>query len=152
MCSCIFLFDIYGKVWDLYNLCLFIQLTDATGNLGLSDLDDPLVKLTSYVSVLTSKRADDDLVWSGFYIDDSGLGEMTTAALPVFSFNNTGLVKGELVGVVGHDIPLSQLQDRGVSYQGVLGTVTRRISSCNVRSLGTCPMQVRHQCIFSCIF
>lgn len=126
-------------------LYLFLLLTNATGNLDLLDMDDPLVKLTSYVSVLTSKRNNNDLVWSGFYIDDSGLGEMTTAALPVFTFNTTGSMKGELVGVVGHDIPLSQFQSRGVSYAEVLGTVTNRISTCNMKPLGTCPLQVRHR-------
>jgi len=43
------------------------------------------------------------VTWSELYIDFSGLGEMTTVALPCYKAN------GDLIGVAGIDVPVGEL-------------------------------------------
>ncbi|GMH32949.1 hypothetical protein BSKO_00783 [Bryopsis sp. KO-2023] len=104
--------------------------------------DDILHKLQLYISFLASRRKGDSIVWSSFYEDDSGLGRMTTATQSIFSFDRSAGLRGQLVGVVGHDVLVSQLGDSGFSYLSVLGTVTGRLGTCTVQNMTTCEMQV----------
>lgn len=106
------------------------------------DADDPLHKLNGFLSFMASLKKSDDIIWSNFYEDDGGLGTMTTATKPVFLYDESQPYRGKVIGVVGHDILVSQLPESGYSYQKVLGKVTNRISVCSSENPQNCSTQV----------
>jgi len=70
--------------------------------------------------------------WSNVYLDDGGLGEMITAAVTVWSGQG-------LVGVVGTDVTLAQLEELG-SPEGV--TLEQIVSEAVSSSLACSPIDI----------
>ncbi|TNN82370.1 Voltage-dependent calcium channel subunit alpha-2/delta-3 [Liparis tanakae] len=83
----------------------------------ISTLADVQENVMEYLHVLSRPKVIDrehDTVWTEAYIDstlDDGQGTvlMTTVAMPVFSTKNETRNSGILLGVVGTDIPVSEL-------------------------------------------
>ena len=68
---------------------------------------------------------------------------MTTATHPIFRIADSKRMKGRLVGVVGHDVLVSQLEEFGATFQEVLGKVIQRLSLCQAKDVDVCQLQVR---------
>uniref|UniRef100_A0A8C2X8R2 Calcium voltage-gated channel auxiliary subunit alpha2delta 3 n=1 Tax=Cyclopterus lumpus TaxID=8103 RepID=A0A8C2X8R2_CYCLU len=83
----------------------------------ISTLADVQENVMEYLHVLSRPKVIDrehDTVWTEAYIDstlDDGRGTvlMTTVAMPVFSTKNETRNRGILLGVVGTDVPVSEL-------------------------------------------
>uniref|UniRef100_W5L6B2 Calcium voltage-gated channel auxiliary subunit alpha2delta 3 n=1 Tax=Astyanax mexicanus TaxID=7994 RepID=W5L6B2_ASTMX len=83
----------------------------------ISTLADVQENVMEYLHVLSRPKVIDqehDVVWTEAYIDNTmednqGPGLMTTVAMPVFSTKNETKNKGILLGVVGTDVPVSEL-------------------------------------------
>uniref|UniRef100_A0A8C4H7A8 Calcium voltage-gated channel auxiliary subunit alpha2delta 3 n=1 Tax=Dicentrarchus labrax TaxID=13489 RepID=A0A8C4H7A8_DICLA len=83
----------------------------------ISTLADVQENVMEYLHVLSRPKVIDqehDTVWTEAYIDstlDDGQGPvlMTTVAMPVFSTKNETRNRGILLGVVGTDVPVSEL-------------------------------------------
>uniref|UniRef100_A0A8C6TBC7 Calcium voltage-gated channel auxiliary subunit alpha2delta 3 n=1 Tax=Neogobius melanostomus TaxID=47308 RepID=A0A8C6TBC7_9GOBI len=83
----------------------------------ISTLADVQENVMEYLHVLSRPKVIDrehDTVWTEAYIDstlDDGSGPvlMTTVAMPVFSTKNETRNRGILLGVVGTDVPVSEL-------------------------------------------
>lgn len=79
----------------------------------IQTLSDVREKVLEYVKILSRPvglaTADSDPVtsWTPIYLDQLGLGLMITLVAPVFNKSNSG----ELLGVVGTDVALPQLED-----------------------------------------
>uniref|UniRef100_A0AAR2L2F6 VWFA domain-containing protein n=1 Tax=Pygocentrus nattereri TaxID=42514 RepID=A0AAR2L2F6_PYGNA len=83
----------------------------------ISTLADVQENVMEYLHVLSRPKVIDqehDVVWTEAYIDSTlednqGPVLMTTVAMPVFSTKNETKNKGILLGVVGTDVPVSEL-------------------------------------------
>ncbi|XP_066499389.1 voltage-dependent calcium channel subunit alpha-2/delta-3 isoform X2 [Hoplias malabaricus] len=83
----------------------------------ISTLADVQENVMEYLHVLSRPKVIDqehDVVWTEAYIDNTlednqGPVLMTTVAMPVFSTKNETKNKGILLGVVGTDVPVSEL-------------------------------------------
>lgn len=79
----------------------------------IQTLSDVREKVLSYVSVLSRPLAfakgGPDTSWTPIYLDQLGLGLMITLVAPVFNITSPE-DKGQLLGVVGTDMPLPQLE------------------------------------------
>lgn len=77
----------------------------------------------------------ENVVWSEPYDDASGLGKITTASLPIY--DETEEIK-KLVGAVGIDILISELEDQ-YNYDTILsGIIAESTLSCNGNILSFC--------------
>ncbi|TTC88584.1 Voltage-dependent calcium channel subunit alpha-2/delta-3 [Bagarius yarrelli] len=130
--------DMYGAIFDKYNspdkkVRIFPYLIGresafadnlkwmACTNKGyftqISTLADVQENVMEYLHVLSRPKVIDqehDVVWTEAYIDNTledsqGPVLMTTVAMPVFSTKNETKNKGILLGVVGTDVPVSEL-------------------------------------------
>ncbi|CAD7703377.1 unnamed protein product [Ostreobium quekettii] len=118
----------------------------AWGSIG--DGDDPLTAMSTYYTYIASGRhASGDVsrstpVWSNPYEDDGGLGTLTTVARPIYSPRGAEGVPGVLVGVVGHDVPIGDLEREGDSHAAVLDGLVARSSRCAPLVATPCQLQV----------
>eukprot|EP00803_Ostreobium_quekettii_P003181 evm.model.scf_371.2 EVM.evm.TU.scf_371.2 scf_371:17986-30545(+) len=110
--------------------------------LDTSEQDDPLFNFLDYTRFLAWGRQGLDVIWSNFYIDDAGLGNMTTAAMPIYSPGAGNGIPGLLVGVVGKDVLVSQLQADDEDFKGVVDRIIERTSVCYKTDLSACQYQV----------
>ncbi|CAD7695492.1 unnamed protein product, partial [Ostreobium quekettii] len=137
------------------NIFTFSMTTDADDRLpkmiscendgsweAIGEGDDPLSKFLDYTRFLAWGRRGLDVIWSNFYVDDGGLGDMTTAAMPVYSPNTAEGVPGLLVAVVGKDVLVSQLEQDDENFQDVFDRIIKRTSTCRVSELKPCQLQV----------
>jgi len=108
----------------------------------IADGVDPLTRMRSYFQFLASGISSTTVRWTAPYEDAFGLGQMVTASLPVYY--TTGGVRA-LVGVVGADVTMAELQAFGDSASTVLGQLYLRGRTCNVFSLSECQMQYLRQ-------
>ena len=105
---------------------------------------DILEQLLPYISFFAGQLIENEkrIIWSRFYEDFSGLGLMTTATRPMFSHAANGPRRGKLLGVVAVDIPLTTLEENGLSYSEVVGQLSRHIGQCSVYPIDRCQVQV----------
>uniref|UniRef100_A0A7S1W0M4 VWFA domain-containing protein n=1 Tax=Neobodo designis TaxID=312471 RepID=A0A7S1W0M4_NEODS len=108
----------------------------------IADGVDPLTKMRSYFQFLASGISGSSVRWTSVYEDAFGMGQMVTAALPVY--DTTGGV-ARLAGVVGADITMAELQAFGDSATTVIAELYQRGRTCNVFSLSECQMQYLRQ-------
>jgi len=80
-----------------------------------------------------------DARWTSVYTDAFGLGEMVTAARPVYE--TVGGVR-KLVSVVGVDVTMAELSRFGDSASTVISRLYTRSASCNVFELTECERQL----------
>ena len=117
--------------------------------------DDPLFKMNSYTSYLASKRGDAEVIWSRIYEDEFGLGQVVTAAKPIYSPNTTTTAafdeEGTLVGVVGHDVRLTDFEALVPEFLVAIRRFILRGIQCIDTVFTGCELQVRHDsaCILS---
>ncbi|XP_068718812.1 voltage-dependent calcium channel subunit alpha-2/delta-4-like isoform X2 [Montipora capricornis] len=79
----------------------------------IQTLSDVREKVLEYVKVLSRPLGfdgDPDPSWTPIYLDKLGLGLMITLVAPVFNKSSQTDYKGELLGVVGTDVALPQLE------------------------------------------
>eukprot|EP00803_Ostreobium_quekettii_P009591 evm.model.scf_2457.1 EVM.evm.TU.scf_2457.1 scf_2457:378-12449(+) len=81
------------------------------------------------------------VIWSDIYEDDGGSGKITTAAMPVYSPDLKD-IPGQLIGVVGHDVRLSDLMGDGEDDEDVISRLIDRASVCRMTELSPCQLQV----------
>jgi len=137
------------------NIFTFSMTTDADDRLpkmiscendgsweAIGEEDDPLTKFLDYTRFLAWGRRGLDVIWSNFYVDDGGLGNMTTAAMPVYAPDTAEGVPGLLVGVVGKDVLVSQLEQDDKDFQTVFDRIIKRTATCRENELQPCQLQV----------
>ena len=104
---------------------------------------DPLTAMSTYYTYVAAGRMSTAATWSNPYEDDGGLGTVTTVARPVYSPDGANGVPGVLVGVVGHDVKLTELESEGANHETVLSALVQRSSRCVPLSLSPCQLQVQ---------
>ncbi|CAD7696239.1 unnamed protein product [Ostreobium quekettii] len=104
--------------------------------------DDPLVKMNAYTSYLASRRAQSDVIWSRTYDDAFGLGTVITAAKPVYGPATAVGEQGPLIGVVGHDVRLSDFNERAPGFQETIGRFISRGNECLPVEFSSCDLQL----------
>ena len=72
--------------------------------------EDPLFKMNAYTSYLASKRGSARSIWSRIYKDEFGIGDVVTAAKPIYSPKTSFGEDGSFVGVVGHDVRIEDFE------------------------------------------
>uniref|UniRef100_A0A673IZQ6 Voltage-dependent calcium channel subunit alpha-2/delta-3-like n=1 Tax=Sinocyclocheilus rhinocerous TaxID=307959 RepID=A0A673IZQ6_9TELE len=96
----------------------------------ISTLADVQENVMEYLHVLSRPKVIDrehDMVWTEAYVDNTledaqGPVLMTTVAMPVFSTKNETRNKGILLGVVGTDVPVSEILKAIPKYKlGIYG-------------------------------
>lgn len=109
---------------------------------SIADGVDPLTKMRSYFQFIANGIDSSTVRWTAPYEDAFGLGEMVTAALPVYT--SAGGVRA-IVGVVGADVTMTELESFGDSANIVLAELFRRGRTCTNFSLTECQMQYLRQ-------
>lgn len=99
----------------------------------------------------------DRVAWVDIYMDALGLGEMTTASLACYSTNS-----GQLLGVAGIDMPISQLKRYGEGYREKLRELVDMNKRCRLSHVdessintirgGACNYCLRSQCFINSAF
>lgn len=104
---------------------------------------DILEQMHSFHSFFANQviENEDQIIWSQFYEDFSGLGTMTTGTRPIFSLSEHGNSKGKLLGVVGYDIRMADLEANGLKYEEIVGQLSQHIGACSVHSIDQCQLQ-----------
>ena len=107
----------------------------------IEDDDDPLTAMRSFYLFLTARRTSGTPVWTEPYMDDSGLGEIITVAKPVFS-QGSGTIKGVFLGVAGHDVRFTELDESQFELDDILDELLERTGRCEPVINDTCQLQV----------
>ncbi|GMH39472.1 hypothetical protein BSKO_07370 [Bryopsis sp. KO-2023] len=107
------------------------------------DGDDPLLKLNSYYTFLAAARYPGRVTWAEPYFDADGLGIITTVAKAVYSPKGRDKTNGVQIGVVGHDVKLSELSVGGVLGEDVVAELSGLSRTCDDLSLTPCQLQVQ---------
>ena len=97
--------------------------------------------LNSYYLYEASKRRTESPFWIEPYEDASGLGLVTTVAMPFYA-RGTRDVPDVFLGVVGHDIILRELEFEGVTSNQVISEIIRRSKDCHLADTTPCELQV----------
>ena len=103
----------------------------------ISDGQDPLSEMSQYYQFLATGIASSAARWTAPYIDSFGLGQMVTAAIPVYDRSQSLPL---LVGVVGTDVLMTDLTPHG-DYTTIVSELIARGSTCTPLSLSSCQMQ-----------
>ena len=112
------------------------------GAWSLIDLrTDPLDALNSYFSYIAAGRSPGSPIWIEPYEDTNGLGTVTTVAMPFYA-SQTSRNHRVFLGVVGVDVRLETLQERGAAPDEVVGALIDRSESCIVSRTSDCEMQL----------
>eukprot|EP01025_Chloroclados_australasicus_P016654 TRINITY_DN1842_c0_g2_i1.p1 TRINITY_DN1842_c0_g2~~TRINITY_DN1842_c0_g2_i1.p1 ORF type:complete len:749 (-),score=78.85 TRINITY_DN1842_c0_g2_i1:943-2865(-) len=106
--------------------------------------DDPLTVFNTFLKFVASARSTTKFYWSEVYEDASGLGQMLSIALPVFTPQNDENIPGALFGVAAHDIVLNELIDfAGANLTDQLIRVLHTDSQeCDAQEVNQCLQQV----------
>lgn len=107
----------------------------------IRDTDDPLTAMRSYYLFLTARRRSGSPVWTEPYEDASGLGFVTTVAMPIF-LQGTEDVGGVFLGVAGQDVLLSDLGRTDVQQNVTLDDLVARGEKCDPFITDGCQLQV----------
>lgn len=110
---------------------------------SLMEQDEAITKLQSYTKFLAAGYKVRDPVWTNPYEDAFGLGMMTTVAKPFYSSGGPNGTESVLLGVVGHDILLKELEVGGLSNEAVVQDLIKESRRCAEVQLQGCQKQVR---------
>eukprot|EP00210_Caulerpa_lentillifera_P005932 g5671.t1 len=103
---------------------------------------DILSAMNGYYHFLSNPDSVNTPVWVNPYIDAGGQGNITTVSMAVFS-RWTKQLNGIFLGVVGHSVLLSELEEGSdVSYTEVLDYLTERSQRCGSVQQNACQLQV----------
>ena len=97
--------------------------------------------LNSYYLYEAAKRRTESPFWIEPYEDASGLGLVTTVAIPFYA-RGTKDVPDVFLGVVGHDIILSELDFEEVTRDQVINAIVRHSKDCHLAHNTPCELQV----------
>ena len=97
--------------------------------------------LNSYYLYTAAGRRIESQVWIEPYEDASGLGIVTTVAAPFYA-RGTEDVPDVFLGVVGHDVPIWELEFEGLTRQEVFTAIFDRSSRCTMADTTPCELQV----------
>ena len=97
--------------------------------------------LNSYYLYEAAKRRTESPFWIEPYEDASGLGLVTTVAMPFYA-RGTNDVPDVFLGVVGHDIILSELDFEEVTRDQVISAIIPRSKDCHLADNTPCELQV----------
>eukprot|EP00672_Neobodo_designis_P025499 CAMPEP_0174838838 /NCGR_PEP_ID=MMETSP1114-20130205/7659_1 /TAXON_ID=312471 /ORGANISM="Neobodo designis, Strain CCAP 1951/1" /LENGTH=591 /DNA_ID=CAMNT_0016072949 /DNA_START=56 /DNA_END=1831 /DNA_ORIENTATION=+ len=100
---------------------------------------DPLTRMRGYFQYIAAGVNSSVARWTSVYEDAFGLGQMVTAALPVY--DSLGGVR-TLVGVVGTDVTMAELERFGDSATTVISRLFLRSSQCTNFTLSECERQL----------
>ena len=100
-----------------------------------------LDSLNSYYLYEAAKRRTESPFWIEPYEDASGLGLVTTVAIPFYA-RGTKDVPDVFLGVVGHDIILRELDFEGVTQEDVFNAIFDLSTRCVLADTTPCEMQV----------
>ena len=133
------------------NCCKILPNIRLNKSPACSGDDDPLQKMSSYLQFLARERGkafqdQSGIIWSNFYEDDGGLGQMTTAAKPVYAPTTSLGTEGPLVGVVGHDVRVSDLSETSSGFERLIERLIFRSSQCIAEEVDSCQLQVLKTC------
>ena len=104
---------------------------------------DPLDSLISYYLYTAAGLRGRSPIWIEPYEDASGLGIVTTVAMPFYAKGDSDL--DIFLGVVGHDVLLEELNQSGASPDDVLHKLIERSAQCGFSQETPCELQVyRH--------
>jgi len=103
--------------------------------------DDPLTAMRSYYLFLTARRSSGSPIWTEPYEDASGLGQITTVAMPIFSVG-TGDLPGVFLGVAGHDVFFHELAESDSEQTEILNELIERGAKCDPLITDVCQLQV----------
>ncbi|CAD7701847.1 unnamed protein product [Ostreobium quekettii] len=109
---------------------------------SIEEKDDPLVKFLDYTRFLAWTRRGLDVIWSNFYVDGAGLGNMTTAVMPVYAPETSDGIPGLLIGVVGKDVLVSELEADDADFEDVFKRLIELSSFCRPPEESVCQLQV----------
>ena len=106
---------------------------------------DPLSYMTKYYQYLAAGLGPNNTVarWSTPYQDGGGLGEMVSVSRPVYSKspgNQPGEYHYELIGVVGTDVLMRQLEGHS-NYANIIENLILRSAECPRLDLPDCTLQ-----------
>ena len=96
--------------------------------------------LNSYYLYFASRRIDIP-IWVEPYSDASGLGLLTTVAIPFFA-EGTKESPDVFLGVVGHDVALHELEIGGVTSDQALHDIIYRSRQCISAEITSCEKQI----------
>ena len=104
--------------------------------------------MSSYLQFLARERGNalpgqSGIIWSNFYQDDGGLGTMTTAAKPVYAPSTSQGTEGPLIGVVGHDVRIQELEETSPVFNTFIERLIFLSSQCIASDISSCQLQVR---------
>jgi len=112
---------------------------------GISEVVPSIEKteqsIYSYFTVLSSgiNRSSGSVIWTEPYNDYDGLGQMTTAAFPIYDYTTT---IPYLIGVAGMDILMSDIYSFDEkNYATVLEKLTNRSIGCEKINLNDCQLE-----------
>ena len=98
--------------------------------------------LNSYYLFVAAGRRTEVPFWIEPYKDAGGLGLITTVAVPFYA-RGTRDVPDVFLGVVGHDVPLWELEFEGVTQEEVFAAIFDRAQRCTLTDVITpCALQV----------
>ena len=98
--------------------------------------------LNSYYLFVAAGRPTEVPFWIEPYEDAGGMGLITTVAVPFYA-RGTRDVPDVFLGVVGHDVPLWELEFEGVTQDKVFAAIFNRAQRCTLTDAITpCALQV----------
>ncbi|CAD7696234.1 unnamed protein product [Ostreobium quekettii] len=104
--------------------------------------DDPLFKMNTYTAYLASQRGNTKPIWSRVYVDEFGLGAVVTAAKAIYSPKTSLGEDGSLVGVVGHDVRVGDIEAITEDFRTVILQIVRRGIQCIDTVFTGCELQL----------
>lgn len=104
---------------------------------GIGDFGNLRAQMSGYYNFLATGLQRTDAVWTEPYEDALGLGEVVTAAMPVYDSTFDPPI---LMGVAGVDIQFSKFTSSGEQYSDILRVLVARSSRCGNTSLTDCQL------------
>ena len=83
-------------------------------------------------------------IWVEPYVDQGGLGLLTTVAMPFFAKGSEN-APDVFLGVVGHDVGLHELERGGVTQEQALNAIIDRSRQCIPSEITSCEQQIYRQ-------
>ena len=95
--------------------------------------------MEKYYQFISFGSQSDSVIWTEPYLDSQGLGEMTTAAIPVYYYNNNNFKI--LIGVIGIDVLMTDFTTFETSKEVVKTLVFRSNGKCQKINLSQCNLE-----------
>lgn len=104
---------------------------------GIADFGNLRAQMAGYYNFLATGLQRTEAVWTEPYEDALGLGQVITAAMPVYDGTFDPPI---LMGVAGVDIQFSTFTSSGEQYSDILRVLVARSSSCGNSTLTDCQL------------